>query len=55
MDHETIPESARREAGAEFVAALARDLAHEWCEIVRNIQSDVESDDQHRPLPMRTV
>jgi len=33
MDWETILESARREAGAEFAAAFARDLAHEWWEI----------------------
>jgi proteasome lid subunit RPN8/RPN11 len=33
MDYETILESAPREAGAEFVAAFARDLAHERCEI----------------------
>jgi hypothetical protein len=33
MDYEAILESARREAGAEFVATFARELAYEWCEI----------------------
>jgi hypothetical protein len=33
MDYEAILESARREAGAEFVAGFARELAYEWCEI----------------------
>src|SRR5438034_11834195 len=33
MDYEAILGSARREAGAEFVVAFARDLAYEWCEI----------------------
>jgi hypothetical protein len=33
MDYEAILESARRESGAEFVAAFARELAYEWCEI----------------------
>ena len=33
MDYEAILDSARREAGAEFVATFARDLAYEWCEI----------------------
>jgi hypothetical protein len=35
MDYETIPESARGEAGTEFVAAFERDLAHESCEIYK--------------------
>ena len=33
MDYQAILGSARREAGAEFIAAFARDLAYEWCEI----------------------
>jgi hypothetical protein len=33
MDYEAILESTHREAGAEFAAAFARDLAHEWWEI----------------------
>jgi hypothetical protein len=33
MDYETILERARAEAGAEFVAVFARDLAYEWCEV----------------------
>jgi hypothetical protein len=33
MDYETILERARTEAGAEFIAAFARDLAYERCEV----------------------
>jgi hypothetical protein len=33
MDYETILERARAEAGAEFVAAFARELVYEWGEI----------------------
>jgi hypothetical protein len=48
MDYETILERARAEAGAKTIAAFARGLANEWCEVYGNVAQP----DKYRALPM---
>jgi hypothetical protein len=43
MDYETILERARAEAGAKSIAAFARELAHEWCEVYEALRRSVQA------------